>query len=182
MADIAPGPLPPWVIPADWRPVGAPPVLGKAPTTAKQIVLAPLDVVTRFSAPILSGEKGGVVIGSAVLQLPLMVDSTMGDFTLPIQFQPGSIVLWMVKMTYRAFNGTDTGSPRQTAVSLGSSPGGGEIIPQNGFDVLHTLTTQTAAQTLPFAIDPNPFMGYITVKQFGATQGQGVVLIGYARI
>jgi hypothetical protein len=27
-----------WVVPADWRPAGAPPVLGRAPTRAQQIV------------------------------------------------------------------------------------------------------------------------------------------------
>src|SRR5215471_9555467 len=164
--------------PGDWRGNGNPPLLGHKPVTVREMTVGFLQPVTRFTAPMLSGSKGADVIGTSILQLPLYVDWTMGDFTMPIQFEAASLVLWMAKLAYADFNGVDVSTPRKTSVSLGSSSGGGEIIAQDGFDVPHLMHYQTATGTLPYAVDPNPYKGYLTVTQYGATAGQGIVLIG----
>jgi hypothetical protein len=174
----------PWIPPiGNWRKKSNPPLLGRPATSIRQIVLAPQNPASRFTGPVLSGEKDGVVVGSAILQIPMLVDATMGSFTLPMQFEAVSLILWMVTMTYAPFNGNDSGTPRQPSVSFGSSPGGGEIFPQDGLEgTLHVLSYREAVGTLPYAVDPNPFLGYLTVNQYGATQGQGLIMIGYARV
>ena len=156
---------------------GPPPLLGKVPTSAKQLTFQPTVMPTRFTGPVLSGGKDEVVVGSAMLQLPLWIDWTMGNFSLPIQFQRGSMLLWIVQMAYAPFNGSQS-----TSVALGTNQNGAQIAAADGFDVYHNIKIRQCTGTLPFAIDPNPFQCWITVNNYGATAGSGVVLIGYARI
>jgi hypothetical protein len=173
----AAAPLMPWLPAVDWRLGGPPPLLGKAPTAARQLTFKPSVPVTRFTGPVLSGSKDEVAVGSAMLQLPLWVDWTMGSFSLPIQFQPGTMLIWVVQMAYSPWNGSQSAS-----IALGTNQNGNQIIVPDGFEDIHLVKIRQVTGTLPFAIDPNPFQAWITLNSYGATAGSGVVLIGYARI
>jgi len=163
--------------PGNWRFKSQPPLLGRAPASIRDMILAPQNPATRFTGPILSGEKGHVAIGSAMLQLPLWVDYTMGNFSLPIQFEPASMLIWIVQMAYADFNGSQS-----TSVALGTNQDGVQIAVPDGFLPMHQIGIRQCTGTLPFAIDPNPFECWVTVNNYGATAGSGVVLIGYARV
>jgi hypothetical protein len=82
-------------------PVGAglPPYFGSTPTSINQIIWSPSRVPTTFTSSIQSGDRSqGQVVGTAMMALPFILDYSMGNFNLPIQFPPNSF-LYMVSIT-----------------------------------------------------------------------------------
>ena len=154
------------------------PILGSTPTSIQQILLAPFgsNRPSRVTGPMMSGPKGGLAVGSALLALPLWVDYSMGSFNLPIQFPPGSILLWIQMTTYAAWGG----GAQNTAVSLGTASGRTDIFGPDGFPAQHVMELLPMTGTLPFATDPNPWQCWVGVNGYSNTSGAGFLSLLYA--
>jgi hypothetical protein len=156
-----------------------PPLLGKTPTQIKQILLNAGSPAAHISGPIISGRPGAVAIpGLALLSVPILVDYTMGNFSLPIQFPEESILLWAASMVYNSFTGGVSGD---TTFQLGTANGRNDILAADGMGPIHTTAIHPVTGTLPFAVDPNPFQCWITVNNEGNTAGSGVVILIFMR-
>jgi hypothetical protein len=161
---------------------GAPPLLGKTPTTVQQLLANFGGKATHFTGPVVSGGTPGAatVAGSALCALMLRVDYTMGNFTLPILFPADSILLWCTQQAYTAF----TGGTLDTTFALGRTSGGAEILAATNMGALHAAAIEPVISSLPLSSDAptfTPFQAYLTVAQSGNTAGQGVIVIIFAR-
>lgn len=72
----------------------APTHLGRAPQSINDLMYPGTQQGPLFQGPIASGPAPGVhgAVGAARLTLCLLIDSTMGNFQLPIQFPGGSFI------------------------------------------------------------------------------------------
>jgi hypothetical protein len=158
------------------------PPFGKTPTAINQIVAnAPGIITTQFTGPVVSGQINmGTVPGLALLALPILVDYSMGDFSLPIQFPPQSMLLWAATMVYNSFTGSS--GPTDTTFELGTAAGRNDILTADGMGPIHTTAIHPIQGTLPFAIDPNPFQAWLSVAQSGNTAGSGLIVLIFARL
>jgi hypothetical protein len=90
--------------PAGMPPLGKPPApLGKTPTSIAQMMFPAIGIPgTHFQGALVSGATPGVqgAAGSALLTLTLQLDSSMGNFDLPIQFPGGSFLTSFTAVTY----------------------------------------------------------------------------------
>jgi len=102
----------------------------------------------------------------------------MGDFSIPIQFPPASILLWACTIVYNGFSG---GSSGDTTFQLGTGAGRNDILAADGFGAIHTTQVHPVTGTLPFAVDPNPFQAWLTVTQGGNNAGNAGLLLLFAR-
>lgn len=153
-------------------------ILGGTPTSLAQIRLAPYGSSrpSRTSGPLTSGPMGGTV-GSALLALPLWIDYSMGNFSLPVPFPPGSILLWVQMTTYAAW----AGGTQNPTVALGTASGLHDIFGPAAFPAQHVMELAPMTGTLPFATDPNPWQAWLTIAGFANTSGAGFLSLIYGR-
>jgi hypothetical protein len=153
-------------------------VLGKTPTSVAQILLSPYGsaLPSRVTGPLASGPAGGTV-GTALLSIGLSIDYSMGNFSLPVQLPPGSILLWLQATTYQAWSG----GTQNPTVSLGTTNGGTQILAAQTFPAKGIMLLAPATGTLPFATDPNPWQFWINLTGFSNTAGAGFVVLIYGR-
>lgn len=157
-----------------------PPPFGKTPTDISQIIYAAGAQATRTAAPIVSAPIGmGQVPGLALLALPIYIDYSMGNFSLPMQFPPQCMLLWAATLVYASFTGS--AGPTDTTFQLGTASGRNDILAADGMGPIHTTAIHPVEGTLPFAADPNPGQCWLTVNNQGNTSGSGVITLIYFR-
>lgn len=164
----------------DWMTGQQHPILNQTPNAINQILLAPYanSRPSRTTGPLMSGPIGmGQVTGSALLALPLWVDYSMGSFSLPVQFPPGCILLWIQMTTYADW----AGGAQSPAISIGSTVGTSDIFGPDEFPLQHVMILQPMIGTLPFATDPNPWQAWLTVDGYANTSGAGFLSLIYGR-
>lgn len=155
-----------------------PPLLGYTPTSINQIILSAGQRATRFPGPLVCGRQSDPYVpGAALLSLPLLVDYTMGSFSLPMQFPRESVLLWAVNMVYASF----AGGTQDTSFQLGTGSGRNDILAADGFGAIHTTGIVPVTGTLPFEIDPNPFQAWLTVTGYGNTAGSALLILLFMR-
>jgi hypothetical protein len=169
---------------------GTPPYLGGAPTSINQIIWAPARIPTTFTASVQSGDRSqGQVVGTATMALPLIIDYTMGDFSLTIQFPPNSF-LYLVSV-----DGLIPFTFNAPTIRLGRTVGGAEIMAVNNLisevyvatiPVGSTRRNQNVLGSLPFPGDVGvlpPWQASLTVAGNAGTStaGMGLVSILYGR-
>jgi hypothetical protein len=173
---------PPAAFPAwypDWMTGSTRSILGHIPKSLAELLLAPYasNRPSRTTGPLMSGPVGGQVVGSALLALPLWIDYSMGNFSLPVQFPPGSVLLWIQMTTYAAWGG----GTQNPAVSIGTANGTSDIYGPIAFPAQHVMTLQPMTGTLPFATDANPWKAWLTINGYSNTSGAGFLSLLYAR-
>jgi hypothetical protein len=156
--------------------VPPPPLLGHAPINISQLLISLGDKAAHFQGPVASGRPGEIQ-GSALLNLFLHVDYTMGSFSLPIQFPTDAMLLWACTLVYAPF----TGGSADTTFQLGTGSGRNDILTADGMGPIHTTSIKPVTGTLPFSIDPNPGQCWITVTGNSNTAGNGGVILIYLR-
>lgn len=122
--------------------VPMPPPLGKTPTSIKQMMPNSSSTTTRathFTGPVVCGPPPGstAVGGAAICTLALQLDYSMGNFSLPVQFPPGALLLWAISIEYAAF----TAAP---SISLGRTSGAADILAADALGL-----TADATQIVP---------------------------------
>lgn len=174
---------PPPAVSAAAYPLPMPPVYGKAPTSMTQIVPNLGDKASHFTGPVVSGPPGpplgaANVQGAALFAFSFYVDYSMGGFSLPVQFPPNSILLWMITTTYAAFTG-GTGGP---TVALGSAASGTDILAATTVTATAKGKSTTAITgCLPLPTDPAPGQAFVTVVGNGNTAGGAIISLIYLR-
>jgi hypothetical protein len=163
---------------------GIPPALNATPTSVNQLIWTPARVPNIFTSSFQSGDKSqGQVIGTGIIGLPLIVDYTMGNFSVTLQFPPNSF-LYAVSITgLVAF--TAVSAP---TVQLGRTAGGAEILAATALSkVLRSVTNAPVIGSLPFPGDASVLPAWqasLTVAANGAganTAGSNLVVILYGR-
>ena len=163
---------------------GIPPALNATPAGVNQLIWPPARVPNIFTSSMQSGDKSqGQVIGTGLLALPLVIDYTMGNFSLNIQFPPNSF-LYAVSITgLVAF--TATTAP---TVQLGRTAGGAEILAAAALPkTLRAVTNTPVLSSLPFPGDASVLPAWqasLTVAGNAAganTAGSALVAIVYGR-
>lgn len=185
---------------ASWQAPGfPPPPAGSTAESAFQLQ-APLPIgekATHFSGPIVSGgipavsgwttPHGGPMLtdpigGSANLTAGFWVDYSQGDFTIPIQFPPDSLIGAIGAATAVAFASAPTFQIGRT--SGGSEIGGGSMPAPGGpltfIDATGQLPLWGAQDATPPLV---PFQAFLTVAgNTGGAAGLGVILVQFIRI
>ena len=182
-----------------WHAPGFPPPPAGSTAQSAFNLQAPLPIgekATHFSGPIVSGgipqvpawtaPHGGPMLtdpigGSAILTAGLWVDYSQGNFTIPVQFPPDSLIVSIGTTTAVAFTAAPT-------FQLGTTSGGSQIgtgtMPAPG----GPLTFLDASGQLPLWGAQNatpplvPFQAYLTVAGNTGTAGLGVILVKFIRI
>lgn len=160
--------------------VPMPPPLGKVPTSIKQLVPSNGLKATHFLGPVVSGPPpGSAGMGGAALDvLALQLDYSMGNFSLPIQFPPGAVLLWFAASQYQAF----TAEPD---VALGRTAGAGDIMAATPLPAApdNQIYQPILAGALPFPWETNPGQAFLNVTlNTGNTAGGAILLFGFALI
>jgi hypothetical protein len=161
-----------------------PPLLGRTPTSYRQMMSnLPGGMATQFAGPVVSGPTGGPqVAGVTPLALALMLDYTMGNFSLAIPFPAGSFLYSWMSVCFTAFNAT----PGPVAFTMGSQTGLTDIFNNGSFGAASGELDQNITTSLPLwnAVAPAvPFQGWLNVAGMaGGTAGQGLVVLFYFRL
>jgi hypothetical protein len=176
-------------------PTFPPPGLGKVPASVSGLQ-PPLPIgskATYFSGPLMSGSipqkatagypnaSFAPVGGAALLTMALAVDYSMGNFTVPVQFPPDSVITGVAEVIAVPFTGTP---PK---FQLGTTSGAADIVAATAFPATAGPTTfAAAAGQLPLwgSTTPKvPFQASFTVTlNTGSTAGLALVLIQFARV
>ena len=163
---------------------GIPPSFGSTPTSINQIIWAPARVPTTFTASVHSGDYSqGQAIGTGMLALPVIIDYTMGNFSLTIQFPPNTFLYGVSITGLVAF--TAVTAP---TVQLGRTAGGAQILAATPLSAAaRSVTDAPVIGSLPFPGDTAVLPAWqasLTVAGNGAgvsTAGSILVAIIYGR-
>lgn len=164
-------------------PLGGPPkALGKTPTNVSQIEF-PISGIqgTLYQGPLLSGPTPGVngAVGTAVMVLALQIDSTMGNFDLPIQFPGGTFLRSFSAVTYQA-------GLVGCIVNFGSQLGATDIAVVDVPLAAAILAPVPPTAQLPLwdkACPTCPFQMWMGVTlNPGGAQGGTIILVEYIRL
>src|SRR5579864_7905958 len=100
-----------------------PPLLGKAPTSVAQMQRnLPGSKGAHFTGPVVSGPaSGGQVSGAGACALMLSLDYTMGNFSIPVAFPPGSFIYSWLSVCFTPF------ATGPVAFTMGSTSGATDI-------------------------------------------------------
>lgn len=162
---------------------GIPPSLGTVPTSINQIIWAPARIPTTFTSSVHSGDRAqGEAVGTGMIALPVIIDFSMGNFSLTIQF-PRNTFLYGVSITgLIAF--TAATAP---TVQLGRTAGGAQILAATPLSlVAHSVTNVPVIASLPFPGDAGVLPAWqasLTVAGNAGTStaGSNLVVIIYGR-
>lgn len=160
-----------------------PPLLGKAPTSFAQMQSKlPGTKATHFMGPVVSGPATGKneASGTGAQALTLLLDYTMGNFSIPIQFPIGSFVYSWLSVTFVAF------ATGPVAFTMGSTSGATDILTAGSFGAAHGELDQNITGSLPLwdAVSPAvPFQGWLNVSgNTGGPGGQGLIVLFFFRL
>jgi hypothetical protein len=161
------------------------PPLGHVPTHIGELYANVGTKASAFSGPVVSGRPNAnhlddSVWGSAILALPLRIDYSMGNFTLPIQFPRDAILLGTIQLGVTAFTTAPTLSldadplATTTLVPIGAAPAAGE----QESNLAVTTALPGAAAVAPEV----PFQAFLAVSGNTGTAGASILLILFARV
>lgn len=160
-----------------------PPLLGKAPTSVAQLQRnLPGAKGAHFNGPVVSGPAPGAsqVAGAAPCALALLVDYTMGNFSIPIAFPAGSFVYSWLSVCFTAF------ATGPVVFTMGSTSGASDIFAAGSFGSAGGEVDQNITGSLPLwnAVAPAvPFQGWLNVTgNTGGPAGQGLIVLFYVRL
>jgi len=164
--------------------MSAPPKrLGTKPTGISQIMYPDGIAATHIQGPLVSGPTPGVqgASGSAQLTLTLQIDSSMGNFSIPIQFPGGSFIQSITAVTY------ETGLDAGASVQLGQQVNTADIMAATVLPAKGAVLTPV----LPLIHMPLwdgvcpmcPFQAWLTVTgNVSHPTGGSIVIITYTRL
>ena len=163
---------------------GIPPAFGSTPISINQIIWAPARFPTTFTASVQSGDRSqGQVVGTGMLALPVIIDYTMGNLSLTIQFPPNTF-LYAVSITCLV---PFTAATAPT-VQLGRTAGGAQILAATSLsEVARSVVNALVMGSLPFPGDTGVLPAWqasLTVAGNAAgasTAGSNLVAIIYGR-
>ena len=159
-----------------------PPLLGKAPTSVAQMQRnLPGTKASHFSGPVASGPPSGKeVSGAAACALTLLLDYTMGNFSIPVVFPTSSFVYSWLSVCFTPF------ATGPVAFTMGSISGATDIFSNGSFGAANGELDQNITGSLPLwnAVSPQvPFQGWLNVTgNTGGPAGQGLIVLFYVRL
>lgn len=168
-----------------------PPFLGKTPTSVAQLQRnIPGTKGSHFAGPVVSGPAPGApypltagqnphVAGAAPCALSLLIDSSMGNFSIPIAFPPGSFVYSWLSVCFTPF------ATGPLVFTMGTTSGASDIFGGGSFGSALGEVDQNVTGSLPLwnATSPQvPFQGWLNVTANNAGTGQGLIVLFYIRL
>jgi hypothetical protein len=169
-----------------------PPLLGVAPTSVAQMQkYLPGAKGSHFTGPVVSGPPPGApypltagqnpqVSGTGACALTLLLDYTMGNFSIPIAFPQGSFIYSWLSVTFVAF------ATGPVAFTMGTTSGATDIISGGSFGAALGELDQNITGSLPLwnAVSPQvPFQGWLNVTgNTGGPAGQGLIVLFFIRL
>lgn len=168
-----------------------PPFLGKTPTSVAQLQRnLPGTKGSHFGGPVVSGPTPGSpypltagqnpqVAGAAALALALLIDSSMGNFSIPIAFPPGSFVYSWLSVCFTPF------ATGPLVFTMGTTSGASDIFAAGSFGSAGGEVDQNITGSLPLwnAVSPQvPFQGWLNVTANNAGTGQGLIVLFFIRL
>ena len=146
---------------------------------------------SHFGGPVMSGPPVGApypltagqnpqVSGVAPCALTLLLDYSMGNFSIPIAFPPASFIYSWLSVTFAAF------AVGPVAFTMGSTSGATDIFSNGSFGAANGELDQNITGSLPLwtAVSPAvPFQGWLNVTgNTGGPAGQGLIVLFYVRL
>ncbi len=146
---------------------------------------------SHFGGPVMSGPPVGApypltagqnpqVSGVAPCALTLLLDYSMGNFSIPIAFPPASFIYSWLSVTFAAF------AVGPVAFTMGSTSGATDIFSNGSFGAANGELDQNITGSLPLwtAVSPAvPFQGWLNVTgNTGGPAGQGLIVLFYVRM
>ena len=160
-----------------------PPFLGQAPTSVAQLQRnIPGAKGSHFTGPVVSGPAPGKpeVSGVGACALTLLVDYTMGNFSIPVAFPAGSFIYSWLSVCFAPF------AVGPVAFTMGSTSGATDIFSNGSFGAAHGELDQNITGSLPLwdAVLPAvPFQGWLNVTgNTGGPAGQGLIVLFFIRL
>jgi hypothetical protein len=162
-----------------------PPLFGKTPTSVAQLQRnIPGAKAAHFTGPVVSGPPpaGGAnqVSGVGACALTLLLDYTMGNFSIPIAFPSGSFVYSWLSVCFAPF------ATGPVAFTMGTTSGATDIVSGGSFGAALGELDQNITGSLPLwnATSPQvPFQGWLNVTcNTGGPAGQGLIVLFYIRL
>jgi hypothetical protein len=169
-----------------------PPLLGKAPTSVAQMQRnIPGTKGSHFTGPVVSGPSPGApypftagqnpqVSGTGACALALLLDYTMGNFSIPIAFPQGSFIYSWLSVCFAPF------ATGPVAFTMGTTSGATDIVSGGSFGAALGELDQNITGSLPLwnATSPQvPFQGWLNVTgNTGGPAGQGLIVLFFIRL
>lgn len=160
-----------------------PPFLGKTPTSVTQLQRnLPGTKGAHFNGPVVSGPGPGKseVAGVGTCALTLLLDYTMGNFSIPIVFPSGSFIYSWLSVCFAPF------ATGPVAFTMGSTTGATDIFSNGSFGAANGELDQNITGSLPLwnVVSPQvPFQGWLNVTgNTGGPGGQGLIVLFYVRL
>jgi hypothetical protein len=164
-----------------------PPLLGLTPTSVAQLQRnIPGVKGSHFTGPVVSGPApgAGAVSGTGACALTLLLDYTMGNFSIPVAFPPGSFIYSWLSVCFAPF--VPAAGPLPVAFTMGTTSGATDIFNNGSFGSALGELDQNITGSLPLwnAVSPQvPFQAWLNVtNNTGGPAGQGLIALFFIRL